>query len=42
MSFGFSVGDFIAVGKLVFEITDSLRGSSEEYQELVRELEGSV
>lgn len=42
MSFGFSVGDFLAVGKLIASITNSLReagGSKSEYQELVRELE---
>ena len=39
MSFGFSVGDFIAVGQLIYDITNALRGSRTEYQELVRELE---
>jgi len=42
MSFGFSVGDFIAVGKLISDIAKSLRetgGAKSEYQELVRELE---
>ncbi|KAH6714436.1 hypothetical protein BKA61DRAFT_481678 [Leptodontidium sp. MPI-SDFR-AT-0119] len=42
MSFGFSVGDFIAVGKLITDITNSLRdagGSKSEYQELLRELD---
>jgi hypothetical protein len=42
MSFGFSVGDFIAVGSLIADITSSLReagGSKSEYQELLRELE---
>lgn len=42
MSFGFSVGDFLAVGKLIADITNSLReagGSKSEYQELLRELE---
>ncbi|KAL9620375.1 MAG: hypothetical protein Q9160_005075 [Pyrenula sp. 1 TL-2023] len=42
MSFGFSVGDFIAVGKLVADIISCLRaanGSRSEYQELARELE---
>jgi hypothetical protein len=42
MSFGFSVGDFLAVGKLIADITTSLReagGSKSEYQELLRELE---
>lgn len=43
MSFGFSVGDFIAVGSLVTDIVSSLReasGSKSEYQEILRELEG--
>lgn len=38
MSFGFSVGDFFAVGTLVFRIGATLRestGSSAQYQELV-------
>lgn len=42
MSFGFSVGDFIAVGKIIVDITSSLQevgGSKSEYQELLRELE---
>jgi hypothetical protein len=42
MSFGFSVGDFIAAGKLISDIINSLSdvgGSKSEYQELVRELE---
>jgi hypothetical protein len=42
MSFGFSIGDFLAVGKLIVEIQSSLsdtQGSKSEYQELVRELE---
>ena len=39
MSFGFSVGDFLAVGRLIHDITNALRGSRAEYQELVRELE---
>ena len=41
MSFGFSVGDFIAFGKLVNDITNclqSVRGPKSEYQELLREL----
>jgi hypothetical protein len=40
MSFGFSVGDFIAVGKLISDITSSLQtigGAKSEYQELIRE-----
>ena len=42
MSFGFSVGDFLAVGTLIADITNSLReagGSKSEYQEPLRELE---
>lgn len=42
MSFGFSVGDFLAVGRLVADITKSLSeadGSKSGYQELLRELE---
>ena len=42
MSFGFSVGDVVAVGKLVGDIVGSLReigGAKSEYQQLVRELE---
>ncbi|TVY87151.1 hypothetical protein LAWI1_G007091 [Lachnellula willkommii] len=42
MSFGFSVGDFLPVGKLAADITNSLReagGSKSEYQELLQELE---
>jgi len=42
MSFGLSIGDFLAVGKLIADITSSLReagGSNSEYQELLRELE---
>ena len=39
MSFGFSVGDFLAVGVLIVKIVDILRGSRSEYQELIRELE---
>jgi hypothetical protein len=42
MSFGFSVGDFIAVGKLIGEITSSLQsigGAKSEYQELIREFD---
>lgn len=38
MSFGFSVSDFITVGKLITEITSGLKHASEEYQELCREL----
>ena len=39
MSFGFSVGDFFAVGSLIVKIVEILRGSRSEYQELIRELE---
>jgi hypothetical protein len=42
MSFGFLVSDFIAVGKLVVEISTSLQaigGAKSENQELVRELQ---
>ncbi len=41
MSFGFSIGDFITVGKLVQDIVSSLRASSKsEYRELILELHG--
>lgn len=41
MSFGFSAGDFIAVGKLIADVISSLQagGSRSDYQELVRELD---
>jgi hypothetical protein len=42
MSFGFSVGDFIAVGKLIADITSCLKeagGSKSEYRDVVLELE---
>ncbi|KAF2853964.1 hypothetical protein T440DRAFT_389253 [Plenodomus tracheiphilus IPT5] len=42
MSFGFSVGDFIAIGKLIGDITASLQsvgGAKSEYQELIREFQ---
>lgn len=42
MSFGFAVGDFVAVGKLIIDIVGSLHsteGAGQDYQELVRELE---
>ncbi|OCL02273.1 hypothetical protein AOQ84DRAFT_305017 [Glonium stellatum] len=42
MSFGFSIGDFITVSKLISEITNSLkdaRGATSEYQGIIRELE---
>ena len=41
MSFGFSVGDFITVGRLIHDVVSSLRRSSiSEYQELILELHG--
>ncbi len=41
MSFGFSVGDLITVGRLVQHVISSLRASSvSEYQELILELHG--
>ena len=42
MSFGFSIGDFLAVGTLIKDICRCLqdnKGSAAEYQELLRELE---
>ncbi len=42
MSFGFSIGDFVAIGKIIADITASLRevdGSKSEYQEVLDELE---
>ena len=39
MSFGFSVGDFIAVGGVIVDLVNTLRRNGSEYQELVRELE---
>ncbi|KAF2800861.1 hypothetical protein K505DRAFT_227706 [Melanomma pulvis-pyrius CBS 109.77] len=42
MSFGFSVGDFIAIGKLICDITSCLQsvgGAKSDYQELIREFE---
>lgn len=42
MSFGFSVSDFLAVGKIIADIISCLKdagGSKSEYQELLRELE---
>ena len=42
MSFGFSVGDFVAVSNLIVDITTSLKdvgGAKSEYQGLLRELE---
>jgi hypothetical protein len=43
MSFGFSVGDFIAAGKLIADILSALKdgsGSVSEYQHLMLELHG--
>ena len=43
MSFGFAVGDFVTVGKLIKDIIGLLKDSAEaqdDYQELVRELDG--
>lgn len=40
ISFGFSVGDFIAVIKLAKDIVSALRSSSAEYHELILELHG--
>lgn len=42
MSFGFSVGDFIAVGTLIVKLIDTLRNTRSDYQELIRELERYV
>lgn len=42
MSFGFSIGDFVAVGKLVIEIGSALRestGASAEYQSVLLRLD---
>ncbi|KAF2664238.1 hypothetical protein BT63DRAFT_104735 [Microthyrium microscopicum] len=42
MSFGFSVGDVLAVGKLIVDVTTCLKdskGAKPEYQDLLRELE---
>lgn len=42
MSFGFSVGDFLAVGKLIKDTVSCLQetgGAQSQYQDLVRELE---
>ena len=39
MSFGFSIGDFVAVGRLIQSIVSSLRASSvSDYRELIVEL----
>jgi hypothetical protein len=42
LSFGFSVGDFVAIRKLVADITSALQstsGAKSEYQELIREFQ---
>jgi hypothetical protein len=42
MSFGLSLGDFIAVGSVIADIVGSLKdagGAKSDYQELIRELE---
>lgn len=38
MSFGFSVGDFLAVGKLAIQLYSACASASEEFQELRRDL----
>lgn len=43
MSFGFSVGDFLAAGALITDIVTCLKdsgGAASQYQELMRELDG--
>lgn len=42
MSFGFSIGDFITVGKIISDIISALRDSKSEYQALIREHERFV
>lgn len=42
MSFGFSIGDFLAVGKIIHDVIEALHASESGYQELVRELEKQV
>lgn len=39
MSFGFIVGDFLAVGGLIVKVVEALRGTRSEHQELIRELD---
>ena len=39
MSFGFSAGDFIAVGTLIKDIVTALQGTSAEYRDLLCELD---
>lgn len=38
MSFGFSIGDFITVGRLISDTVSSLRDSKSEYQRLIDQL----
>ncbi|KAE8449651.1 hypothetical protein EG329_007981 [Mollisiaceae sp. DMI_Dod_QoI] len=38
MSFGFGVGDFIAVGKLTFDLWRSMKGAPGDFDEISREL----
>ena len=40
MSFGFSIGDFIAVSILIKNITSALHASTSEHQELLLQLNG--
>ena len=37
MSFGFGVGDFLAVGNLAWTVYQSCKGLNEEFQEVCRE-----
>lgn len=39
MSFGFSIGDFVAIGALIVKIISTLQDTPSEYQELIRELD---
>ncbi|PMD29363.1 hypothetical protein L207DRAFT_394586, partial [Hyaloscypha variabilis F] len=38
MSFGYSVGDFVAIGQLAWTVYKSCKGAPGEFQELAREL----
>jgi hypothetical protein len=38
MSFGFGVGDFLAVGKLVLQLRRSFKDAPGEFEEIGREL----
>jgi hypothetical protein len=38
MSFGYSVGDFIAIGQLTWLVYKACKGACSEFQELSREL----